>query len=260
MICLTFDTDHMSEEGMEKFFEEYRLPGKCTFFLHKPFKFAARMQREGWHEVAPHPFIENLSRWDEDLKEIVRAFPEKPFGLRPHSCVFSHMIGIGMNDLGYDYVSQAQNMYESGLKPFRHPWGVWELPIYYMDNMDFWMTKNWPGLGHVPFHQDIISRALRDDSLYVFDFHPLHVILNTGRHEDYVSVKGEILGKGVSPFDLRFAGRGTGTFFQGLCAAMESKGERSYTCLEALGRYGCDLRAAEHRGERQKTEERGARH
>src|SRR5437867_6450519 len=131
MICLTFDTDHMTKEGMEKFFREYDLPGKCTFFLHKPFQFTARIQHENIHEVAPHPCIDRLSEWDDDLKTIVKQFPEKPLGLRTHSCVFSHMIGIGMHDQGYFYISQAQALYQQGLLPSRHPWGIWELPIYY---------------------------------------------------------------------------------------------------------------------------------
>lgn len=238
MICLTFDTDHMTEEGMVKFLREYALPQRCTFFLHKPFLFAGRMQMEGKHEVAPHPYIDRLSEWDQDLKAIVQQFSKKPLGLRPHSCVFSHMIGIGMKAQGYIYVSQANNLYWPGLRPFRHPWGIWELPIYYMDNMDFWMVKNWDDLEHQPFDPEIIKRAVGDEALYVFDFHPLHIALNTRTHEDYVSVKERILNQGVSPFDLRFPGRGTGQFFLELCSAMEKAGERSRGCLEAVEHYG----------------------
>src|SRR5207249_4334714 len=156
------------------------------------------------HEVAPHPCIDRLSEWDDDLKTIVKQFPEKPLGLRTHSCVFSHMIGIGMHDQGYFYISQAQALYQQGLLPSRHPWGIWELPIYYMDNMDFWMSKNWDDLAHQPFNPEIIERAVGNEALYVFDFHPLHIALNTGKPDHYVAVKDRILNEGVSPFDLRF--------------------------------------------------------
>jgi hypothetical protein len=246
MICLTFDTDHMTEESMERFLEEHPLPGSCTFFVHRPFSLVKRLQGAGVHEVGPHPFVEHLPRWDDDEAAITECFAERPLGLRTHSCVFSHMIGIAMHDKGYRYVSQAHNIFQEGLRPFRHPWGIWELPIYYMDNMDFWFPKNWPALGHAPFGREVIARAVGSPSLHVFDFHPLHIALNTKSHEDYGKVKDKILGGGASPFDLRGPGRGTAEFFAELCSAMREAGERSHSCLEALEHYG----AAEAAGAR----------
>jgi hypothetical protein len=236
MICLTFDTDHMNGEGIAEFLRRYDdlMPGRGTFFLHNPFPdlFGSR------HEVCPHPFIADLNAWDEDLKRIAALFPRPAKGVRPHSCVFSHMIGVGLHELGYTYVSQAQNLFDGTLKPFRHPWGIWELPIYYMDNMDFWMSRNWPGIQHTPFSRAIIERAVSGDALFVFDIHPIHIALNTRSHEDYGSVKDRVL-KGASPFELRFPGRGAGVFFEELCAEMSKKNQPSFACLDALAHFGC---------------------
>ena len=237
MICLTFDTDHMTEEGMERFLQEYPIPGRSTFFVHRPFSLVTRLQAEDVHEVGPHPFIDKLSRWKDEVTALTEHFAKQPLGLRAHSCVFSHMIGMGMHQMGFRYVSQAQSLFHSGLEPFRHPWGIWELPIYYMDNMDFWFPKNWPALRHVPFSRDVIERAVGSRFLHVFDFHPLHIALNTKSHEEYSAVKERILGDGVSPFELRTAGRGTAEFFGDLCTAMRLSGERSYACVEALESY-----------------------
>lgn len=237
MISITFDTDHMTQESLSRFLGEYvsKMPGRGTFFAHSNFPelFAAE------HEVGPHPFISDLSRWDEDLRRLEGFLPGKPRGTRPHSCVFSHMVGIGLKERGYSYVSQAQNLYETDLAPFRHPWGIWELPIYYMDNMDFWMCKNWPGFSHEPFGQDIIEKAVQGDGLYVFDIHPLHVALNTRSHEDYVAVKELVVAKRQSPFDHAYEGNGARNFFERLCARMREEGLRSHTCSEVLEEYGC---------------------
>jgi hypothetical protein len=150
------------------------------------------------------------------------------------------MIGIGLRALGYRYVSQAQNLYQIGLRPFRHPWGLWELPIYYMDNMDFWMAKNWPDAKHVPFSRTIVENAVADDeSLFVFDFHPLHIALNTRSHEDYVARKDQVLADSAPPFALRSFGRGVATFFEELCSEMDRRNVRSVSCLEALHHFGC---------------------
>jgi hypothetical protein len=136
--------------------------------------------------------------------------------------------------LGYQYVSQAHTLFQTGLRPFRHPWGVWEVPIYYMDNMDFWMPKNWPELGHEPFASEVIERALGEPGLYVFDFHPIHIALNTRNHDDYTRVKQRIVDEGTSPFDLRFPGRGVSVFFEELCEALDRAGVRSVSCSEAV--------------------------
>jgi hypothetical protein len=136
--------------------------------------------------------------------------------------------------MGFTFVSQANNLYQPGLYPFRHPWGVWELPLYYMDNMDFWAPVNWPGDGHQPFASRWIEHAVSGSALYVFDFHPVHVALNTRSPEDYQRVKHQIIERGVSPFDLAFEGRGAREYFMELCAAMRTAGQRSMTCSEAL--------------------------
>lgn len=237
MICITFDTDHMSRENLSRFLAEYvaDMPGNATFFAHAHFPELLETD----HEICPHPLISNLERWDEDLNRLEGDLPQKPLGVRPHSCVFSHMVGIGLKGKGYSYISQAQNLYSTNLAPFRHPWGIWELPIYYMDNMDFWMCKNWPEVSHEPFDQEIIEQAVHGKGLFVFDIHPLHVALNTKSHEDYVRVKHLVVNEGASPFDHSYPGDGVRTFFKRLCARMNEEGLRSYSCAEALQKYGC---------------------
>ena len=232
MICLTFDTDWMTDRGLARFLDEFPLPGHGTFFLHDSFPSLAG----NGHELCPHPFISDLANWRGTLDKLSATLPERPRGVRPHSCVFSHMVGVELHAMGYRYVSQAANLYQPGLAPLRHPWGIWELPIYYMDNMDFWMSKNWPGLRHDPFNRDVIRIAIESEGLFVFDFHPLHVALNTRGHEDYQAVKDRIVKDGASPFDLTFPGRGTRTFFEELCSTMREKNIVSLTCSDALDR------------------------
>lgn len=233
MICLTFDTDWMTESGMSRFLKEFPLPGQGTFFAHQAFECLAASV----HEVGPHPFISNLGDWQQGLKHLSGSLGKPVRGVRAHSCVFSHAIGVGLNELGFEYVSQANNLFQDGLHPFRHPWGVWELPIYYMDNMDFWTAQNWPRQNHVPFSSELIQRAVVGDDLYVFDFHPLHVALNTRTSEDYQSVKSRLIEGSASPFDLTFHGRGTRVFFDELCQAMRDAGNVSLTCSYALDRW-----------------------
>ena len=226
----------MRSDGMSIFLSMLHatMPGSGTFFLHEIFEELFDAE----HELAPHPLIDDLKHWDLDLRRLQTGIPRPIAGVRPHSCVFSHMIGAGLKAKGYTYISQSQQLYDNQIRPLRHPWGIWELPLYYMDNMDFWMCENWPTLGHKPFAESIIDAAVSSDNLFVFDFHPLHIALNSSDHKEYQAAKPFILGDpAISPFTLANSKPGTRDFFERLCYAMKMSKLRSHTLSEALAHY-----------------------
>jgi hypothetical protein len=233
MICLTFDTDWMSDAGMARFLRDFPIPGRATFFLHARFP-----SLEGTaHELCPHPFVDDLREFEPAVEAAAALLPSTPKGMRAHACVFSHAMAVGLRDLGYRYVSQANMLHDPRATPTRHPWGIWEMPIYYMDNMDFWAPRNWPDSGLEPFNPKVLHDALGGDGVYVFDFHPLHIALNTRTPADYLSVKDRIL-KGESPFELAYSGRGTRTYFLELCTSMRERTLTSLGCWDALQKMG----------------------
>jgi len=230
MICLTFDTDWMSERALARFLDEFSLPGRATFFCHQPY----RCLQGAGHEICPHPTLSDLGRWRDEFAALVRRVNPGARGTRTHSCVFSHAIAVGLHEMQLEYVSQASALYEDGVRPFRHPWGIWELPIYYMDNMDFWTAPNWPELCHEPFSPQWIERAVQGSALYVFDFHPVHVALNTRTPDDYRRMKDHVVSGDASPFDLAVAGRGARSYFTELCVAMAAAGIGSVSCSDVV--------------------------
>ena len=48
-----------------------------------------------------------------------------------------------------------------------------------MDNMDFSRHRFCPESEEKPFNRSLIDTACRSDGVYVFDFHPIHLLLNT---------------------------------------------------------------------------------
>jgi hypothetical protein len=233
MICITFDTDYMLESDMKRFLETFPIPGKATFFLWKPFKAI----EWGKHELEPHPYLSQTREWADEVKTLVHNLKIEPRGMRSHSCVYSHTFGVYLKKQNYIYTTMTTPLFQDNLYPYRHSWGIWELPIFYMDNMDFCMVNNWPELNHIPFDTSIINKAIQGQSLYVFDFHPLHIILNTRTYEDYALVRDKIVKEGESPFNYSFEGRGTRTFFEELCQAMLNFDNLSFTCLDALRKF-----------------------
>ncbi len=230
MICLTFDTDYMQPNDMNRFLHEYQLPGRGTFFLWN------EMKGVDWkgHELGPHPFFEQNKGYSEILEQF-EAFVGCPCaGMRSHSCLTSHMLEIELKKRKYIYCSNKSALFQDNLSPLRLPWGIWELPIYYMDSMDFTMPEGWSCYKHKVFDKRIIEQAVGGDALYVFDFHPLHIILNTNDRQQYAGIKNKLLKERVSPYTLSFSGYGTRDFFEFLLQSMMSNAVESTSCHKSI--------------------------
>jgi hypothetical protein len=171
MICLSFDTDHVDEARMREFLATVPVPGAGTFFCTHRYEALGAP-----HELCPHPYLPDGADWDAELTSMRAAFPEAR-GWRAHSCVYSHMLAQRIAADGYAYASAYDQLGRVGLEPNREAWGVWHLPIYYMDNLDFSHGRFWPEGTHRPFDGDLITAALAHEGIHVFDFHPVHLLL-----------------------------------------------------------------------------------
>ena len=231
MICLSFDTDHMSETRMEEFLAAIRIPGRATFFCTQRYECIA----DTGHETAPHPFLGPTGDWAAELAAKREEFPQAK-GWRSHSCVFSHLLAQELAAAGYEYISTHDDFGRSGIRPHRHCWGVWHMPIYYMDNLDFSASRFWAKRHHRSFDPKLLATALDGNGVYVFDFHPLHLLLNSPSAEFYLERRDRFLaGEPIS--DLRYPRYGTTSFYRDLCDAMASAGIESVGMSDALRIY-----------------------
>jgi len=231
MLCFTFDTDHMDEVRMAEFLDRVEIPGVGTFFCTQKYPCLEATH----HEIGPHPTLDSGTDWQAELERMRAMFPEAR-GWRAHSCVFSHLLAEWLAGNGYGYASTNDQFGHKGIQLVRHPWGVWHFPIFYMDNMDFSATCFWKEEADGPFSDTMIETALGDDGVYVFDFHPIHLLLNTPGRDHYFAMRdrfkaGEDLGK------LAYQGVGTMSFFERLCAAMRRSGQESLSLGQALEAY-----------------------
>jgi hypothetical protein len=228
MICLSFDTDHMDEARMAQFLAQVRIPGAGTFFCTQPYGCLEATH----HEIAPHPFLAEGEPWEAELERHRAQFPDA-LGWRAHACIFSHGLAERIAKAGYLYASTHDDLGRPDLRPHRHAWGVWHLPIYYMDNLDFSARRFWPERKHRPFERKLIDQAVDGAHLYVFDFHPIHLMLNSPDAEFYLQARdrfraGEDIG------ELRCSGYGTASFFSDLCRAMQERNLESLRMVDAL--------------------------
>jgi hypothetical protein len=187
------------------------------------------------HELGPHPFLAPGSDWEEELFRKREEFPRAK-GWRSHSCVFSNMLAVWLRQHGYRCSSTHDQLGSKGITPTWHSWGVWHLPVYYMDTMDLSAEKFSVRPSSVPFDHALIRRVIEAPGLYVFDFHPIHITLNTPTAEYYLSNRDRFRA-GEPARGLRYSGYGTANFFEELCSQMTSAGLSSVTMEEALARF-----------------------
>lgn len=228
MICLTFDTDWMTPHEMQEFLERYPDLPRSTFFIHE----ASADWRPTGHEWGPHP----SSPADDGCLDITNIRSPDAVGIRSHSCAGSHLISLEWARQGYLYQSNETRLYACEPAPIRTAWGIWELPIYYMDNMDFWFARNWPEVDHTPFSLEVLKEAIQGTGTYVFDFHPLHIALNSTSPESYAA-KRAARGPGRSAWNLAPQGPGVREYFETLLQMIRDSDVPICTGEDAVRRY-----------------------
>jgi hypothetical protein len=222
-IAISFDTDHVDDARMAEFLESHPLPGRGTFFCTERYP-ALEATR---HELAPHPFLSEGGgpAWDVELDAKRREFPEA-VGWRSHACVFSHSLAVWLGRNGYRYASCQDEFGKPGLAASRLAWGVWNMPIYYMDTLDTSRRRFWGPSADAPFSSRLIDIATEVPGDYVFDFHPIHVLLNTPDPAFYLAARDRFR-SGAPIAELRHPGDGVATFFTELCRRMRRLGMES---------------------------------
>jgi len=231
MVIISFDTDHMSQERMTEWYYGQNIQEGMTFYCTDSYECLNKSK----HEVAPHAgFYRNLD--DEEIVRYKKMFPEAK-GWRSHSCAYSQYFLTKLHQNAYHYLSTEERFLSEDIKPYRTSWGLWQMPIYYMDTVDISHKEYWPEVEHSPFSEKIIDTALSDpDGLYVFDFHQIHIMLNTPSTEFYFANRESF--KSGEPIEfIRYSGVGVDTFYQNLINKTLKKQGR----LVSLSEYFHDI-------------------
>jgi hypothetical protein len=229
MIALTFDTDHMTEGMMLQFMQIIPPDLPYTFFCHRAFP---RLKLEN-SEIAIHTSLSAPERWinvTTALRSEIETIAGPVVGLRPHSLMCSQLYLVGLHEIGIQYVSSITINPEQDMPCFRYSWGPIEVPIRYMDNMDLW-SRDKAGLTKTCFSKAIIEAAISSRQLFCFDFHPVHIYLNTSQFADYEEWVREGRPDLAKPVERR--DYGTRDFFLDLCSEIRRSRAQIATCRQA---------------------------
>lgn len=174
IFAITSDTDFVGDDILKTAYSALaNIP--CTFFItnNSDYVSTGATKNSLW-EIEPHPNFNRGSSHGESISNVFDAIDKLPvekIGYRCHRYFSSNDITERFAALGYKYSSNiCANL--SCVSPFKTRCGTVEFPVFFEDG------------GFLKYHGTpdfaAISRRIHDpDGIYVFNFHPLHIALNS---------------------------------------------------------------------------------
>lgn len=183
MIAFSSDIDWAPEEVILDtlaIFESYQV--KCTLFCTHDSK-VLKNSNNDLFELAIHPNFNNCFtgkgiKAEDIIDEILAIYPASK-GVRSHSLTQSSQLEYLFKKKGLIYDSNHFFPYGEDLSPFSLWHGIVKIPYIWEDDTH-WLY------GH-SFEDSKIDLLL--SGLKVFDFHPIHIFLNTDKQETYDNAK-----------------------------------------------------------------------
>ena len=181
IFSFSIDTDWAHEEIIHdalKLFDEFSI--KCTLFLTN----GTEHLNTGSHELALHPNFSDINSLEDTIADISINLPES-IGIRSHTLFYTARLLPLYAKYGIRYDSNVVMYNMASVQPYRLTTSIWELPIFFMDNIHFWMNP----FQDASFLFDPNTLNLETDGIKVFVFHPIHIYLNTDKMERYENIK-----------------------------------------------------------------------
>lgn len=173
-VAITLDIDWASDACLEYAFETiaaFKIP--ITVFLTGKSNFINQLAKANGWELEPHPNY--LPHSDHGLSQDevtahVRKFVFHTYGLRMHRYFVPNNFTI---DAFLPWITYTSNdvSHLTAKNPFINKWGIIEIPIFFEDGL--YSLKN------ESFSVEDIMKQIDNDHYYVFNFHPIHIALNT---------------------------------------------------------------------------------
>lgn len=153
---------------------------KSTWFVTHKAEYLSPLSDDNNIEIGVHPNFNNLTSLDstKDSAEIltsVNSIAPKAISLRSHSLMQSERLIDQFYEAGYSHISNLFIPYSSGLimTPFNLWNGITVVPHQFQDNVEIKMNLN--SLNSADFKL----------GFHVFNFHPIHIFLNTESLDRY---------------------------------------------------------------------------
>lgn len=186
-VFLTFDIDWCSDEVLSytlDIVEKYNI--KATFFVTNETVLLERMIKSPNIELGIHPNFNFLLNGDfrqgSSAKEVVqyyKKFVPNAVSVRSHSLTQSGSIFPIFEDEGFIYECNTFIPLQGGIQlPYKHTKQLIKVPHIFEDDVRELYEDEWN-----------LKKYLNYKGIKVFDFHPIHIFLNSENIERYNSAR-----------------------------------------------------------------------
>ena len=224
-IVVTIDVDWANDEVLEETLNWFLQQNvKLTVFATHSTSVLQGLD-PGQVEIGVHPNLLSIPMNDygaiqSAVERLLEMYPNA-VGVRCHSLVQSTRLLDVLARLGFRYEANVFLPYQTGIKPFRLWNGLIRIPHFYEDDLRCAYGRSF----------DVSSLPLEQPGLKVFDFHPIHIYLNTDSLERYEAAKPyQNLPKELAPF--RNHNQGTKTLAEELLKYITQNSHQTHTMRE----------------------------
>lgn len=219
---LSFDVDWAADEMVDLCLDLVSQAGiSATFFVTHSSPVLSRLKEAENIELGIHPNFDPLFLQEEgalDADEVVgnlKSIVPQASVVRSHSMTHSGRILQLFQKHGFKHTSHFFLNRQKGIQPLRHINGLVECPVYFAD--DGWLYQLDENTADSKELEATLS--LDSDSLRVFNFHPIHIALNTPGFGYYSKAKEEMK-NGRDWQELGYGGFGARSIFESLLKAI----------------------------------------
>ncbi len=183
-VAFSVDVDWAKEELIEytlNLLSSYNV--NATVFCTHHSRLCKSLEKNNNCEMAIHPNFNNVffnkkTSIDKELDDLLGLYPDA-IGVRSHGLFSSSLLLEKFSAKGLLYESNIFIPYKRGLEVFKLWNNIYRIPLNWEDDVHFLYGNS--------FDNPMIDITTED--LYVLDFHPIHVFLNTCSKEHYLSFK-----------------------------------------------------------------------
>ena len=217
---LTFDTDWAPDYAIDyvsQKLEKFKL--KATWFVTHDSPAIQRLKNNPLFELGIHPnFSTNSTQgnsMDEILQNLKKIIP-KAKSIRTHGLLQSTEILLKFEKYKIENDVSILFYNEPFLKPhYSKPFKILRMPYYWEDDVAMMSENDW---NDVKTHMAVTG-------LKIFDFHPIHIFLNSNSMEEYNKIKTKSY-PNIDETELlksRNKTKGTNVFFENLIERIDDK-------------------------------------
>lgn len=179
IIVFSLDADWVSDEILEWAIGLFKNEGwPVTVFATNASEVLRRSHNDPYVDISIHPDFFQNNDHEKTILELIKLFPDSK-GVRSHGLFeYANLLNLyRKHGLSWD---SSQLLYLCrNIMPYRHPSGLIRLPIFWEDDDYFSDNPDWR----------VERLGLEKSGVKCFDFHPIHLFLNTYIASQYTYAK-----------------------------------------------------------------------